>query len=124
MTKLSSEYNLSCLADQRDIVKWLLISVACKGGQTRRRHRAAMIGGIRRVKLQKLRFIKLLKIYAVSYRMSTNTCFMDLIESCLGHGVIMLSRKSSAISAFVLKLLFRKFQLVCYVIHELLVASQ
>ena len=35
-----------------------------------------------------------------------------------GHGVIMLSRKSSAVSAFVLKLLFTKFQLVCYVLYK------
>ena len=41
-------------------------------------------GGIKRVKLQKLHFIKLLKIYAFSYRKSTNTYCMDLIGSCLG----------------------------------------
>ena len=34
--------------------------------------------------LQKLHFIKLLKIYAFSYHKSTNTCCMDLIGSCLG----------------------------------------
>ena len=41
-------------------------------------------GGIKRVKLQNLHFIKLLKIFAFSYRKSTNTCCMDLIGSFLG----------------------------------------
>ena len=54
------------------------------GGQTRRQPRASKVGGIYRVRLQKLHFIKLLKIYAFSYRKSTNTCCMDLIRSCLG----------------------------------------
>ena len=40
--------------------------------------------GIKRVKLQKSHFIKLLKIYAFSYHKSTNTCCIDLIGSCLG----------------------------------------
>ena len=35
-----------------------------------------------------------------------------------GHGVIMFRRKSSAVSAFVLKLLSIKFQLVCYVLYK------
>ena len=39
---------------------------------------------IKRVKLQKLHVIKLLKIYAFSYRKSTSTCCMGLIGSCLG----------------------------------------
>ena len=34
------------------------------------------------------------------------------------HGVIMFCKKSSAVSAFVLKLLFTKFQLVCYVLYK------
>ena len=58
----------------------------------------------------KLHFNKLLKIYAFSYRKSTNTCCMDLTQSCLGrHSGIMFRRISSAVSAFVLKLLFTKF---------------
>ena len=70
-------------------------------------------GGIIRVNLH---FTKLLKIYAFSYRKSSRTCCMDLIESCLGgHDGIMFRSKSSAVSAFVLKLLFSKFQLVCSV---------
>ena len=40
--------------------------------------------GIKRVTLQKLHFIKLLKIYAFLYRKSTNICCMDLVGSCLG----------------------------------------
>ena len=35
-----------------------------------------------------------------------------------GHGMIMFRRKSSAVSAFVLKLLFTKFQLICYVLNK------
>ena len=34
------------------------------------------------------------------------------------HDVIMFRRKSSAVPAFVLKLLFTKFQLVCYVLYK------
>ena len=41
-------------------------------------------GGIKRMKLQKLNFFKLLKIYAFSYRKSSNTYCMELIGSCLG----------------------------------------
>ena len=35
-----------------------------------------------------------------------------------GHGVIRFRRKCSAESAFVLKLLFIKFQLACYVLYK------
>ena len=35
-----------------------------------------------------------------------------------GHDGIMLRRKSSAVSTFVLKLLFTKFQLVCYALYK------
>ena len=52
------------------------------GGQTGRRPQVSKIRGIKRVKLQKLHFIKLLKMYAFSYRKSTNTCRMDLLGSC------------------------------------------
>ena len=38
------------------------------------------------MKLQKLHFIKYFKIYAFSYRKSTDTFCMDLIGSCLGGG--------------------------------------
>ena len=88
------------------------------GGETGRRPRAFKVGVHQKSEIKKLHFIKLLKIYAVSYRKFTNTCCMDLIESCLGASVFMFSRKSSAISAFVLKLLFIKFQLVCYVLYK------
>ena len=72
------------------------------------------------MKLQKSHVIKLLKIYAFSYRKSNNTCCMDLTGSCLGggNGVIIFRRKSSAASAFVLKLLFTKFQLVWNVLYK------
>ena len=49
-----------------------------------RRSRASKVGEHQRVKLQKLHFIKLFKIYAFLYRKSTKTCCMDLIEFCLG----------------------------------------
>ena len=35
-----------------------------------------------------------------------------------GHGVTMFRRKFSAVSALVLKLLFTKFQLICYVLYK------
>ena len=35
-----------------------------------------------------------------------------------GHGVIMFCRKSSVVSAFVLKLLFTKFELICYALNK------
>ena len=54
------------------------------GGRTGQRLRASKVVGIKRVKLQKLHFSKLLKIYDFSYRKSTNTCCMDLIGSCFG----------------------------------------
>ena len=40
---------------------------------------------------------------------------MDLRILFGGHGVVVFRRKFSAVSVFVLKLLFTKFQLVCYV---------
>ena len=60
-------------------------SVACRGGGGKRGDGPGhpRLWGIKRVKLQKLHFIILLKIYAFSYRKSTNTCCMDLIGSCL-----------------------------------------
>ena len=60
-----------------------IVLVACRGRETT----APGIqerGGIKRVKSQKLHFIKLLKTSAFLYRKSTNTCCMDLIGSCLG----------------------------------------
>ena len=63
--------------------------------------------------------MKLLKMHAFLCCKSTNTHYVDLIGSCWGHGVIMFRRKSSAVSAFVLKLLFIKFQLVCYVLYKI-----
>ena len=86
--------------------------VVCRGEGAN----GATAPGINRVKLH---FIKLLKIYAFSYRKSANKCCVDLIGSCLvGHGETMIGRKSSAASAFVLKLLFTKFRLVCYVLYK------
>ena len=41
-------------------------------------------GGQKEVKLQKLHFIKLLKIQAFLHSKSANTCCMDLIGSCFG----------------------------------------
>ena len=35
-----------------------------------------------------------------------------------GHDVIMFRKKSSALSPFILKLLFTKFQLICYVLNK------
>ena len=69
----------------KPIILWCLSNqaVACRrggGGQTGRRPRASKVGGIKRVKFQKLHFIKLLKIYAFLYHKSTNTSCMDLIQ--------------------------------------------
>ena len=76
------------------------------------------MGSIKRVKLQKLHFIKLLEIYAFSYRKATHRCCIDDRILLGGHGVIMFCRKSFAATAFVLKLLFTKFQLVCYILYK------
>ena len=62
------------------------VTVACKGGGANGAGAPNIQGrrGIKKVKLQKLHFIKLLKIFDFSYPNSTNTFCMDLIGSCLG----------------------------------------